>query len=172
MSEIEFLLSLAEFFNPSPSTFIYPIELLKFSLGCKVIAFALCLCGVDKNLKGLSKVTREKVMVFGTFKTIYLSCFILSSAQRLPFHSQSVPAISQYTANKIKLLLVSQSQSGSSAAGKDWRCFLTCSLSFGDKVHSFSTTFQIGRNIFLSNFGDFFLAFRAIDFEKYFVCGT
>lgn len=70
VSEIECLLSLAEFFNPSPSTFIYPIELLKFSLGCKVIAFALCLCGVDKNLKGLSKVTREKVMVFGTFKTI------------------------------------------------------------------------------------------------------
>lgn len=130
------------------------------------------LCAADKNLKGLSKVTRENVMFFGTFKTIYLSCFILSSAQRLPFHSQSVPTISQYTANKIKLLLVSQSQSGSSAAGKDWRCFLTCSLSFRDKVHSFSTTFQIGGNIFLSNFGDFFLAFRAIDSEKYFVCGT
>lgn len=128
--------------------------------------------GQTKNLKGLSKVTRENVMVFGTFKTIYLSCFILSSAQRLPFHSQSVPAISQYTANKIKLLLVSQSQSGSPAACKNWRCFLTCSLSFGDKVHSFSTIFQIGRNIFLSKSGDLFLSFRAIEFEKYFVCGT
>lgn len=91
-------------------------------------------------------------MVFGTFKTIYLSCVILSSAQRLPFHSQSPPAISQYTANKIKLLLPSQSQSGSSAADKDWRWFLTCFLSFGDKVRSFSTTFQIGGNIFLSHF--------------------
>lgn len=138
-----------------------------------MIAFALCLCGADKNLKGLSKVTRENVMVFGTFKTIYL---VLSSAQRLPFHSQSSPAISQYTANKIKLLLLSQSQPGSSAADKDWRCFLTCSLSFGDKVRSFSTTFQTGGNIFLShffaNFGGYFPSFGAKHFEGHFVCET
>lgn len=138
---------------------------MEFSLGCESDCIALCLCGAVKNFKGLSKVTMENVMVFGTFKTIYLSCEVLSSAQWLPFHSQSLPAIFQYTANKIKLLLLSQSQSGSSVADKDWRCFLTCFLSFGDKSHSFSTTFQTGGNIFLSHyfadFGGFFPSFRA-----------
>lgn len=96
--------------------------------GAKVITFAFCLCGADKNLKGLSQVTRENVMVFGTFKTIYFSCVILSSAHTLRFHSQSPPAISQYTANKIKLLLLSQSQSGSSTADKDWKWFFNLLL--------------------------------------------
>lgn len=162
----EVLLSLAEDFIPSPIHIHLPSGIPGVFLGVqKKIAFALCHCGAEKNIKGLSKVTRENVKVFGTFKIIYLSCVVLSSAQRLPFHSQSPPAISHYTANKIKLLLLSQSQSGSSAADKDWRRFLTCSLSFGDKVHSFSTTFQIGGNIFLSrffaNFGGFFPSFGA-----------
>lgn len=94
-----------------------------FPRGAPVITFALCLCGVDENLNGLSKVTKENVMVFGTFKTIDFSHVILSSAQRPAFHHQSPPAISQYNTNKIRLLLLSQSQTGSSTADKDWKCF-------------------------------------------------